>query len=117
MRRLAEFLEVDLDEDLLSKICDMCKFNKMKKDSKPIMERHLKENYEFFRKGLCYHYFKTTAYRVKYSIHFLSLSNPARCMMLVRCEVQCEGKCKGKSAPVPFTVNMFQVTCTCQYWF
>lgn len=99
MRRLAEFLEVDLDEDL-SKICDMCKFKKMKKDSKPNLERHFKEGCGFFRKGLCYNYFKTTAFRVKNNIHILSLSNPTR----FRTRVRAARKCKGKSVPAPLSL-------------
>ena len=54
MKKLCKFLEIDLDEDIIQDILDLCDFNKMAKDkisAKLLTSGRLVNDFKFFRKG------------------------------------------------------------------
>ena len=54
MKKLCKFLEIDLEEDLIQEILDLCDFKKMAKDkisAKLLSSGRLMNDFKFFRKG------------------------------------------------------------------
>ena len=54
MKKLCKFLEIDLEEDIIQEILDLCDFKKMAKDkisAKLLSSGRLMNDFKFFRKG------------------------------------------------------------------